>query len=328
MQTFQMYQPRTLDEALGLLASHGSDARLYAGGQDLLYRYKRRLGSNPRYLVNVKRIPDLDGFTLNADGSLTIRPLTRLRDLEESAQVREQFPLLHAAASEIASPQIRSEGTVGGNLFQDVWCWYLLEDYDCWLNGGSYCYAVTGDHRGYHSVMGGRHCIAAHPSDLAPALVALQATCTIAGPSGSRTVPADALWAEFERVGTRLQTHMLQPDEIAVQIDVPAPAPGARGAFQKYRQRGAWDFALASVAASLRFEGQRVADARVVMGGVATHPVRAHEAERLLTGQPLTDETIEAAAQVVAQGARPLRLNRYKVSLAQGLCRKVLRQLR
>jgi xanthine dehydrogenase YagS FAD-binding subunit len=327
MQTFAMLRPGTVDEALQALATHGADAQVYAGGQDLLYRYKRGVATNPRYLVNIKRIGALRGFQLDDGGALAIRPLTTLGELEHSALVRERFPVLHGAVAEIASPQIRNLGTVGGNLLQDVWCWYLLRDYDCWLNGGKYCYAAVGEHRYYHSAFGGQHCIAAHPSDLAPALIALDATCTIAGPDGSRTVPAEALWPGFQWVDGRLQCHALRPDELLTAIRVPAPRPSQRGAFLKYRLRNSWDFALASVAASLTLDGDRCSEARVVLGGLATQPIRASGVESALVGQELTDAVIREAAEQAVQRARPLRLNRYKTSLVKGLCRKVLRAI-
>jgi xanthine dehydrogenase YagS FAD-binding subunit len=325
MQLFQMAQPETLKAAVDLLAAHGSEARVYAGGQDLLYRFKRRIATNPLYLVNVKQVAELQGFEPTADGGLRIGPLTTLGELERAPVVQQRFPLLHSAISEIASPQIRNQGTVGGNLLQDVWCWYLLENYDCWLNGGKYCYAVNGDHRYYHSIMGGQHCIATHPADLAPALIALEATATVASPRGTRTIPVEELWQGFQRVDGRLQCHTLRSDEVLTAVEVPPPVPSARGAFLKFRVRQSWDFALASVAASLRFDGNRCVGARFVLGGIATEPVRARETEEALVGRELTESVIQEAAARATAGARPLRLNQYKLQLVEGLCRKTLR---
>jgi xanthine dehydrogenase YagS FAD-binding subunit len=327
MQLFQMAQPATIKEAVDLLAAHGSDARAYAGGQDLLYRFKRRIATNPLYLVNLKDIAELQGFDLTEAGALRIRPLTTLGELERSPTVQRHFPLLHSAISEIASPQIRNQGTVGGNLLQDVWCWYLLENYDCWLNGGKYCYAVNGDHRYYHSIMGGQHCIASHPADLAPALIALEATATVTGPRGTRTLPVAELWQGFQRIDGRLQCHTLRPDEVLAAVEVPAPVAGARGAFLKFRVRKSWDFALASVAASLRFADGRCVGARIVLGGIATEPIRARETEDALVGRELTEPVIQEAAARAVANARPLRMNHYKLQLVQGLCRKTLRAI-
>jgi xanthine dehydrogenase YagS FAD-binding subunit len=328
MQSFQMLRPRSMDEALALLAQHGPSAQVYAGGQDLLYRFKRRVSTNPPVLVNVKQIDGLRGIAPTDDGGLRIGALTTLGTLERSALVRDRFPVLHGAAAEIASPQIRNLGTVGGNLCQDVWCWYLLADYDCWLNGGKYCYAAVGEHRYYHSAFAGQHCVAAHPSDLAPALVALDATCTIASAAGTRTVPVDTLWPGFQWIDGRLRSHALRAGEILTEVQVPPPAAGQRGVFRKYRLRNSWDFALASVAAVVRLDGDQCTAARVVLGGLATQPIRAAAAEGALVGSRLDDATIARAAEQAAAGARPLRLNRYKLSLLKGLCRQTLRALR
>jgi xanthine dehydrogenase YagS FAD-binding subunit len=327
MQAFEMLRPTTLEDALGLLSRFRSEARVYAGGQDLLYRYKKRLAANPQYLVNISRIASLRGVEL-VDDVLRIRPLTTLGQLERSALVREQFPLIHAAVSEIASPQIRNVGTVGGNLCQDVWCWYLLADYDCWLNGGKYCYAAVGDHRYYHSITGGKHCIASHPSDLAPALVALGATCTVAGPDGQRSMPIEALWPGFQRIDGRLQNHAIGARELLVEIAVPVRKANQYDAFLKFRMRNAWDFALATVAASVAVDGERCASARVVLGGIGTQPHRARDVEFALVGNMLTESSLVAASARAASGARPLRQNGYKLSLTEGLCRKVLRNIR
>lgn len=328
MQTFELLQPETLRDAISLLSTHGGEARIFAGGQDLLYRYKRRLSSNPFYLVDVSRIDDLRGFEVTEDGRLVIAPLTTLGELERAPGVRDAFPMIHSAISEIATPQIRNLATVGGNLFQDVWCWYLLENYDCWLNGGKYCYAVTGDNRYYHSIMGGRHCVAAHPSDLAPALIAADATVTIAGPGGHHSAPAESLWAGFNWVNGKLQNHSLDSGEIVTRIELPRPAPGSRAAFIKYRLRDSWDFALGEVAAALVMAGERCMEARIALGAVATQPLRARHAEAILSGNELTDEVIGRAAEAAVVGARALTGNHYKLSLIQGLCRKVLRSIR
>jgi len=327
MQNFEMLRPSTLEEALALMAEHRGEARVYAGGQDLLYRYKKRLATNPIYLVNLKRIGSLQGLHANADG-LRIGVLTTLGELERSIVVQERFPMLAAAAAEIASPQIRNLGTVGGNLCQDVWCWYLLADYDCWLNGGRYCYAAVGDHRYYHSIDGGHHCIAVHPSDLAPALIALDATCTVASPEGTRVAPIEALWPGFHEVDGRLQSHALRPDEILAEIAMPAPVPGQRDVFLKFRMRKSWDFALASVAVSLVAEGDRCIAARVVLGGVSTQPRRARDVEAVLVGARLTEALVNRAAEQAPTGMKPLRHNRYKVPLITGLCRKALNAAR
>jgi xanthine dehydrogenase YagS FAD-binding subunit len=327
VQSFEMLNPRTVEEAVGFLASYGPDARVYAGGQDLLYRFKRRLATNPMYLVNIKDIAGLRGLEPR-DGALAIGPLTTLGELERSALVRDVLPMLHAAVAEIASPQIRNLGTVGGNLLQDVWCWYLLEDYDCWLNGGSYCYAATGEHQNYHSVMGGKHCIAAHPSDLAPALVALDATLRLASPSGVRTIPAESLWPGFTWAGDKLRNHTAASDELLVEVVVPLPSANVRSIFLKQRLRNSWDFALASLAMAIEMEDRRCVAARVVLGGVGTAPVRATAVEAALVGAELTDEVVARAAQQAIVGARPLRLSHYKLKIMEGLCRKALARLR
>jgi xanthine dehydrogenase YagS FAD-binding subunit len=271
----------------------------------------------------LKQVAALRGIRPEPDW-IRFGALTTLGELERSTLVREHIPMLATAAASIASPQIRNLGTIGGNLCQDVWCWYLLADYDCWLNGGRYCYAAVGDHRYYHSIGGGHHCIAAHPSDLAPALIALGATAEVAGPSDTRVVPVEALWPGFQEVAGRLQPHSLRPDEILVAVDVPIIQPGRRDVFLKFRMRRSWDFALASVAVSLVILDGICTAARVVLGGVSTQPRRATEVEDALLGRPLTSETIDRAASQAGAHSRPLRDNGYKVPLIVGLCRKAL----
>jgi xanthine dehydrogenase YagS FAD-binding subunit len=187
---------------------------------------------------------------------------------------------------------------------------------------------VNGENRYYHSVMGGRHCIAVHPSDLAPALIALEATATVAGPDGQRTIPVEHLWTGFGWQGGQLRNHTLAAGEVVTRIEVPSPASGARTAFVKFRLRNSWDFALGLVAANLTMDGRHCTAARVVLGGVATRPVRALGTEAALAGQDLTDDVIERAANAAMTGAKPLVGNRYKLALLKGLCRKALRSMR
>jgi xanthine dehydrogenase YagS FAD-binding subunit len=328
MQSVAVLQPTTAREAVGLASHYGPDAKFYAGGQDLLYRLKRRLANSPRYLIDLKRIPDQAFVTYDPKTGLRLGPLTRLSDVAESEQVRTLYPALAAAAESIASPQIRNAGTVGGNLCQEVWCSYLLEDYACNMNGGKYCPAAVGDNSGYHGLFGQKFCVAVHPSDLAPSLAALDAEVSVLGADGERRLAIDALLPGVTRVDGEFKVNALRRDQLLTEIRVPPPSSGEHQVYRKCRARQSWDFALVSVAAVVRLEGTICQEARIVLGGVAPYPWRAREAERILVGQAIDDIACATASEAALSGARPLKGNGFKVPLARELVRQALADLR
>jgi xanthine dehydrogenase YagS FAD-binding subunit len=221
--------------------------------------------------------------------------------------------------------QIRNSATVGGNLCQHPRCWYYRHpDFPCLQKGGPICYAQGGENR-YHAILGGGPCFFAHPSDLAPAFIALDASARLVGPKGERTVPVEKLYRlPVEQLGVGLA---LEPGEILAEIRVPAPKPGSRSAYLKFKERPSFDFSLAGVAASLVIQGGRITVARLALSGVAPIPWRAGEAEKALVGAALDAATARQAAELVVEASVPLRHNRYKVSLTRTLVRRALLSL-
>jgi xanthine dehydrogenase YagS FAD-binding subunit len=213
--------------------------------------------------------------------------------------------------------------TLGGNLLQRPRCWYLRNKLThCLRKGGERCFAFRGENQ-RHAILGGGPCYIVHPSDPAVALLALEASVTIAGPAGTRSVPLDELYLLPRQDAQREAA--LEPDELLVEISAPAPAAGSTGVYKKVAERGEHDFALASVALQIVQVGHVVTKARVALGGVAPVPWRAREAEAALVGQALDNASIQAASLAATLGARPLTQNEYKVELIQGLVREALR---
>jgi xanthine dehydrogenase YagS FAD-binding subunit len=229
--------------------------------------------------------------------------------------------MLIQAIQDAATPQLRAMATIGGNLLQQYRCWYYRDGLNCWLAGGDECFAREGQNQ-YHAIFQQGPCVAAHLSDLAPALIALDATVTMQRQSGERETPVEELLAA--PTGNRRVSHSLGQGEIITRITIPAPSPGARGVYLKAMDRQAWSFALASVAARLTLEGDTIREARLVLGGVANTPWRAREAEAELIGQPITSELAAQAAALAVHDANPLTLNGYKVHLARELTRRAI----
>ena len=329
MKAFKLANPTTLDQAIEVLRANRQrgargKAQVLAGGQDLLTEMKEHL-AEPDVVVNLKGIRDLDAIRDDAD-ELSIGALATLTALEEHERVRARFPMLAEAARSIASPQIRSVGTVGGNLCQRPRCWYYRNEHaKCIKKGGSECFAHDGQNK-YSAILGGGPSWIVHPSDLAPALVALEARVTVRGAAGERTVPIDRFFT-LPSEGSVLQENVLADDEVLSRVDVPAPPSGARGTYLKFKERGSFDFALASVAVLLAIESGKISRARVVLGGVAPIPWRAPGAEAALVGHAMDEATYRAAAEAALQGAAPLAQNAYKVPLAKGLVIRALQAL-
>jgi xanthine dehydrogenase YagS FAD-binding subunit len=330
MKAFRLANPTTLDQVVEILKANRTRgargrAQILAGGQDLLTEMKEHL-AEPDVVVNLKGIGGLDEIRVEAGGAIAIGALAKLADLEEHEGVRKHVPLLAEAARSVASPQIRSVGTVGGNLCQRPRCWYFRNEHaKCIKKGGSECFSHDGENK-YNAILGGGPSWIVHPSDLAPALVALEARATIRGGAGERTVPLEQFFT-LPSEGSILQENVLQEDEVLTRVDVPAQPSGTRGTYLKFKERGSFDFALASVAVSLALEGGKVARARLVLGGVAPIPWRAPEAEAALVGQALDEATMRRAAEAAVHGAEPLSKNAYKVPLAKGLVVRALQSL-
>jgi xanthine dehydrogenase YagS FAD-binding subunit len=318
----------SIEHAVALLVEHGDRAKILAGGTDLLGLMKDRIDGPgvpiPELLVNVKTIPALAAVTERSDGSLRIGAAVTLADVEHHPLVTSQLPALAQAAASVATTQIRAMGTVGGNLCQRPWCWYFRHPrFVCLKRGGRQCFAIPGNNRTYFSVLGKGVCVMSHPSDLAPALIALGARAGVVGPDGSREVPIDG----FFRGPRSVMETVLGPAEILAWVDVPAPAPGTRSVFLKHRVRNTWDFALSEVAVAVRLAEGTWADVRVALGGVAPFPYRATAAETALVGRAPTAELIDEAALAAVARARPLAMNGYKVDLTRALVARALAAL-
>ncbi len=323
MKQFALYNPTTLAEAAQLLGADPRRTRLLAGGMDLLGRMKHRVDT-PERVVNLKSIPGLDAIRETPEG-LSLGPLVKLAELAESPVAQKNYRALAQAAESVGSVPIRNSATVGGNLCQHPRCWYYRHpDFPCLQKGGPICYAQGGENR-YHAILGGGPCFFAHPSDLAPAFIALDASARLVGPKGERTVAVEKLYRlPAEQLGVGLA---LEPGEILAGIRVPAPKPGRRSAYLKFKERPSFDFSLAGVAASLVVEGGKIGAARLALSGVAPIPWRAVEAEKALVGSALDAATARKAAELVVEGSVPLRHNRYKISLTRTMVRRALLSL-
>jgi xanthine dehydrogenase YagS FAD-binding subunit len=319
MRPFAYASAATLDEALGLLGRHGA-VRPLAGGTDLLTLMKADLAT-PAQLVDVKRVDGLSSRIEAGQDGLTLGALVTLADIETSPLVRERYQVLSQAAAVAATPQLRNMATIGGNLLQRPRCWYFRNKHvDCWLKGGLDCPARDGENQ-LHALFGDRACVAVHPSDLAPALLALDARARLRGPSGERTVALEEMFALPEE-DRRTETQ-LRDDELILSIELPGPAASG-SSYQKAMDRKVWAFALVSAAAVVSIDGGRIEDARVVLGGVAPIPWRSEAAEEALRGAEPIEASVERAAEAALTGARPLAQNGYKVPLARAIVRRAI----
>lgn len=308
-------------EAVAALSQPG--ARACAGGTDLLGCARDGV-LEVKTLVSLRRIEALRGIAPAADGGVRIGALEPIAEIARHAEIARRYAALADAAASVASPQLRNQGTLGGNLCQRPRCWFYRGGYDCVRKGGDACFAMQGDNR-YHCVFGGSSCLIVHPSDTATALSALGASVTIAGVKGTRTLPVEAFFVLPEQDPRR--ENVLEPGEIVTEVTLPPVSSDVRSAYRKVRTRGAWDFALAAVAAQVRVREGRVREAHVVLGAAAPVPWRARDAEQALIGQRLEPKAIQRAAAAAVRGASPLEHNGYKVPMLRGLVEEVLERL-
>jgi len=317
LPNFRYVKPRTLADAVAFAAAPG--AVLHAGGTDLLGVLRDGV-RGAEAVVSLSGLGELRGLG-EARGRLRIGALTTVAEVADSPLVQQTLPGLAQAAAAVGSPQLRHQGTVGGNLCQKPRCWYYRGDFHCLRKGGDTCFAAQGENQ-YHCIFGGESCLYVHPSDLAPMLVALGALVRLVGPGGSRVVPLEKFYVLPADDFTR--ETVLEPGEILTEVVVPLLPAGTRTSYRKVRTRGAWDFALAAVALAVSFDGQRVREARVVLGGVAPIPWRAAGADNALRGVRLTAGEAARAAEAAVVGAQPLERNAYKVHLVRNLVRESL----
>lgn len=315
-------RPGSLEEAIAALAET-PDARPFAGGTDLMSEIAEGI-IHPPLVVDLGGIADLRGVETTRDGALSLGAGMTLSELHRLPEVRTHYRALADAARSVGTAQLRNQGTLGGNLCQRPRCPYYRNPlFQCLKRGGDACYAATGENR-YNAILGGEPSFIVHPSDCAPALVALDAQLLVTGPEGEVEVGI----ADFFVLPRHLveRENRLQPGELITRILLPPPDATKRTMYLKFTER-AWDFALVSVAASLTIAGGVCADSRIVLGGVAPSPWRAYTAEQALNGQRLTPAAIAEAAQRATDGAVPLEHNAYKVRLAQTAVRRCLTAL-
>jgi xanthine dehydrogenase YagS FAD-binding subunit len=322
MPHFDLYQPDTLEAALDLAARLGEDGWLVGGGQDSFDWLKNRT-KRTGAVIDLSGVAAMRGVR-ERDAGIEIGALTTLTEIENDAVIKDRYALLASAAGRVASPQIRNVGTLGGNLCQDTRCWYYRGGVDCYRAGGNMCYADTpqGQNR-EHAIFNASRCVAVTPSDTANAMVALDAQMVIAGRGGERVVPAAKFFVGPEADIRRMT--VIEPGEILTAVRIPGTWSGAQFYFEKVADRSVWDFALVSIAAAFRMEGEVVLDARIVCGAVACVPWRVTAVERALVGAARNAETADKLAQLATDGAQALNFNQFKLPLMENLVRRAIR---
>jgi xanthine dehydrogenase YagS FAD-binding subunit len=321
LQKFSYKKAATLQEAV--TAATRPEARILAGGTDLLGCMRDGV-LTASTVVSISAIPELKGMAARTGGGLRIGALTTLSEIAGNKQVLASYRALGEAAGAVSSPQLRNQGTIGGNLCQRPRCWYFRGDFHCRRKGGGTCFAETGENQ-MHAILGWDGCYMVHPSDTAAALVALGARVTIAGPNGRRSIPLEAFFV-LPKVSI-VKENVLQPGEVLTEILLDAPRPGQRSTYRKVRERGAFDFALAGAAIALTLADGKVSAARIVLSGVAAAPWRSVDAEKVLIGKPLDDATVEAAASAAVKDATALEKNEYKIAMVRGILEETLLRL-
>jgi xanthine dehydrogenase YagS FAD-binding subunit len=321
MPAFELFQPASIEDALALLDRHGSEAWVMAGGLDTFDWLKDRT-KRPRVVVDLSQIAALRGIK-EVNGGLEIGATTPLTDVVNHPVVKERFALLMEAAGLVASPQIRNQGTLGGNISQDTRCWYYRSGWSCYRAGGNICYADTPTAiNREHAILEADRCVAVNPSDTAPALIALDAEVVIRSTSGERVVKAEDYFVG-PAINIQRMTE-LRPGELLTAIRIPATWAGARFYFEKVRDRNVWDFPLVNVASAMRFSGQTIESARIAVGAVAARPLRLTAVETAIGGKPRSEETAAMAGDLAIDGATPLRYSGYKIPLMRNLVKRAI----
>jgi xanthine dehydrogenase YagS FAD-binding subunit len=325
MPAFELFQPANVNDALTLLDRHGSNAWILAGGLDTFDWLKDR-SKRTNVVIDLSQMSELRGIKEVA-GGVEIGALTTLTEVVRHPVIREKFGLLMEAAELVASPQIRNQGTLGGNVSQDTRCWYYRSGWTCYRAGGNICYADTPTAiNREHAILNADRCVAVSPSDTAPALIALDAKLVIRSRSGERVVDAEEYFVGPAIEITRMT--VLRPGELLTAIRIPATWAGAQFYFEKVRDRQVWDFPLVNVASAMKAAGGQIQQLRLAVGAVAATPLRLTAVETAVAGKPRNEETADMAGRLAVEGAQPLRYNGYKIPLMRNLVKRAIRGTR
>ena len=322
MPAFELLQPASIADALELLDRHGPSAWVLAGGLDSFDWLKDRI-KRPSVVVDLSGVVEMKGVRPRGEG-LEIGAMTTLTDVVRHPMVEQRFGILTNAAEAAASPQIRNQGTIGGNVSQDTRCWYYRAGWSCYRAGGNICYADTPQAiNREHAILGADRCVAVSPSDTAPALVALDAEMVIRSKAGERVVPAEDYFIGPGTDITRMT--VLRTGELLVAIRIPGTWAGSTFYFEKVADRNVWDFPLVNVASAMVLSGNTVQRMRIAVNGVAARPLRLVAVEDAMRGKARTDDALTAAGELAIQGAVPLQFNAYKVPLLRNLVKRAIR---
>ena len=323
MPAFELFRPASIDDALALLDRFRSDAWVMAGGLDSFDWLKDRI-KRPKVVVELSAVEALKGIRPWGNGGLEIGAMTTLTEIVGHPVVREEYGILLEATEAAASPQIRNQGTVGGNVTQDTRCWYYRAGWACYRAGGNICYADTPQSiNREHAILEADRCVAVNPSDTAPALIALDAQMVVRTSRGERVIPAEEYFVGPGTDITRMT--VLAPGDLLTSIRLPAMWAGAQFYFEKIRDRNVWDFALVSVASAMVTTGMNIDRMRLVVNGVAARPLRLQAVEQIVQGKPRNEATAVIAGNLAIEGAQPLKFNAYKVPLMRNLVKRAIR---
>ncbi|MGA2980331.1 MAG: xanthine dehydrogenase family protein subunit M [Terriglobales bacterium] len=321
MSAFELYQPSSVADAQKLLAQHGPDAWVLAGGLDSFDWLKDRI-RKPKAVVDLSGIEELRGIRTATDG-VEIGAMTTLTEVVNHPIIKQKYGLLAQSAEVVASPQIRNQGTIGGNVSQDTRCWYYRAGWPCYRAGGNICYADTPEGRNReHAILHADRCVAVNPSDTAPALIALDAKFVMRTPKGERVVDAEDYFIGPDIDITRL--HILQPGDLLTAIRIPSAWAGAQFYFEKIRDRNVWDFPLMNVASAIVTSGNNIERIRIAVNAAAARPLRLKAVEDAVRGKPPNAATGEMAGKLAVQGAIPLQFNAYKIPLMRNLVKRAV----
>jgi xanthine dehydrogenase YagS FAD-binding subunit len=321
MPTFQLYQPTSVADAQKLLQQHGSDALILAGGLDSMDWLKDRI-RKPKVVVDLGGIEELTGVRETSDGA-QIGAMTTLTEVAQNPVIKQNYRVLAQAAELVASPQIRNQGTIGGNVSQDTRCWYYRAGWPCYRAGGNICYADTPVGRNReHAILHAERCIAVNPSDTAPALIALDAKFVVLTPNGEQAVDAEDYFVGPDLDITSM--NILRPGFLLTAIRIPSTWAKAEFYFEKVRDRNVWDFPLMNVASAIKSSGDTIQNIRIAVNAVATRPLRLKMVEDSVRGKPRNAATGEAAGRLAVQGAVPLQFNAYKIPLMRNLVKRAI----